>query len=310
MTTPRSAVYPDDLRKWDLAALAGALGFSAISDLNAALGSVDKLGYVLFALTDDDGKRRVISAPKPWLKALQRKAYRSVIMRIPISGFVHSCHGRGVITNAKQHVGNAYMTVMDVAGCYPSTTSRAVQKSFENAGVRAGVAGALTRLTTLHGFLPQGAPTSSSVLDVIFRPIDEALNQVALAYDAIFTRYVDDLAFSSVHSLAGLPREVSLLLRDFGYRSNPSKCRVWGPSNPHTVTGIVVTSTLTTSREFLGALSEHLTRLKHGNCRLTESQIRNKINWVSSLDPVRGRSLLRRLGRNSRPPGHSMPPLA
>ena len=164
------APYPSDLREWDLPTLADALGFSATSVMCAAIGSVDKWGYAPFVLTGEGGGRRVIHAPKRWLKEIQRETLRSVINHIPISDLTHSCRGRGVITNAKQHVGNAYVTLMDVADCFPSTKSRAVLESFESVGVRSSVAGTLTRLTTYRGLLPQGPPTSPAVRSETMSP--------------------------------------------------------------------------------------------------------------------------------------------
>jgi RNA-directed DNA polymerase len=300
MTNPNpAALSPADRRDWDLATLAVELEFSTTSELCAALGSIDSSGYSLFALTDERS-RRVISAPRRWLKALQRKANEKVFSGFWVSDSVYNCRGRGVIANAERHIGNNYLTVVDVNDCFPCTSTQAVLDAFATLGLRPAVAGALTRLTTYHGFLPQGPPTSPAVLNVVFRPIDEALADVARAYDAVYTRYMDDLAFSGNRPLGGLDRGVERVLRQFGYRGNSKKRRVWGPNDRHTVTKIVVNTKLNPEPEFLHALSMHLTRLEAGNCQLTEAQLRGKINWVTSLDKELGRSFAKRLDRRSR----------
>jgi RNA-directed DNA polymerase len=288
---------PADPRNWDLLSVALELGFTDVFALSAALGSADR-GYALFVPRGDEG-RRVISAPHKWLKALQRRALHSFIDQLPISESVYSCRGRGVIKNAEQHLDSKYMTVMDVAACFPSTRQHAICTSFVDAGVPLEVAGALTRLTTRHGFLPQGPPTSPAVLSIVFRPIDKALHEVAESYGALYTRYMDDLAFSGDHSLDGLAREAARILRRFGYRSNPDKRRVWGPDDQHTITKIVVNTSLNATQEFLDALTMHLAQLKKGECNLTTSQLRGKLNYVTDLKRLHGRELDSERRRNA-----------
>jgi RNA-directed DNA polymerase len=295
---------PVDRHDWDLAWLATGLGFSSTSELGAALGSIDRRGYNLFALTDHG--RRVISAPRPWLKALQRNANRAIFDQFPVSDSVYSRRGRGVVANAKLHLGNSYMTVMDVEDCFPSTSKAGVLHSLEDLGLPAAVAGALTRLCTYHGFLPQGPPTSPAVLNVVFRPIDEALIEVASAHDALYSRYMDDLAFSGMHPLKRLDRDVCRVLSRFGYGTNSAKRRVWGPADPHTVTKIVVSTSLNPTPEFLRALSAQLDSLEIGNCRLTYEQLRGKINWVKDVNQALGRSLEQRIARSNRVPSKNL----
>jgi hypothetical protein len=105
---------------------------------------------------------------------------------------------------------------------------------------------------------------------------------------------MDDLAFSGPIPLTGLDREISQVLRQFGYQINLSKRRVWGPSDRHTVTGIVVDTTLNPTPEFLRDLTRLLIGLNDGDCRLTATNIVGKINWVTSLNPVLGAALRRR----------------
>jgi len=205
-----------------------------------------------------------------------------------------------VVANAKRHLGSSYMTVMDVEDCFPSTSKAAVLNSLEALDLPAAMAGALTRLCTYHGFLPQGPPTSPAVLNVVFRPIDEALIEVASAHDAVYTRYMDDLAFSGMRPLKGLDGDVCRVLSRFGYGSNSAKRRVWGPADPHTVTTIVVSTTLNPTPEFLRALSAELDSLEAGSCRLTQDQLRGKINWVKDVNQALGHSLEQRVGRGTR----------
>jgi hypothetical protein len=291
----RAEPLPSDPQAWDLQRVAAELGFSDRAHLESALGAVHGRGYHIFSLPDGRGRHRVISAPHDWLKIIQRRAYDSVLRRLPISDAVYNRTGRGVIKNAEQHLGHAYLTIVDVADCFPSTSVETVRNGFLRWGVPSDVAGALTRLGTHRGFLPQGPPTSPAILDIVFSPIDERLLELAANYGATYTRYMDDLAFSGDQSLDGLHRRVSWALRDFRYKSNQRKCRVWGPNDPHTVTKIVVNTTLNPTPEFLEALTIHLCQLEAGNCRSTPAQLRGMVNWVSRLNPPLGQRLDARL---------------
>lgn len=288
----------DDPREWNVQQLASALGFSAVADLSDALGSINTFGYRLFVL-DQGRKKRVIASPRDWLKRLQRRANESLLANLPISSVVYSRPGRSVVQNARQHLHRRFMTVLDVADCFPSTSMSMVRRSLEGMGLREDVAGALTRLTTFRGFLQQGPPTSPAIQNVVFRPIDDALLELANSHSASYTRYGDDMAFSSDQPLHRLDRRAVRVLRRFGYGTNEAKCHVWGPSDRHTLTKIVVNSSLSATPEYLKSLGKLLSALRSGDCRLTDDQIRGKIAWVSALDPDLGRLLERRRRLNA-----------
>lgn len=173
-----------------------------------------------------------------------------------------------------------------------------VRGAFERIGVSASPAGALTRLVTHRGFLPQGPPTSPAVLDIVFDPIDAAFCQLAKEKDAVYSRYMDDLAFSGRSQLEKLSKDVVRRLRQFGYGTNPDKRRVWGPSDVHTITKIVLnTTSLNPTREYMSAIVSSLRQLKKGDCPLSRRQLKGMVSWVSMLNPTLGASLGAQLGR-------------
>jgi RNA-directed DNA polymerase len=278
--------------------LADALELSS-SQLHGAIRRSDTRGYNTFALIDDRGRRRVISAPRPWLKTLQRRLYDNVLQLIPISDAVYNRPGRGVVLNAEQHLSKDYLTIVDVKDCFPSTSSSLVKSRLSELGFSSEIAEAITQLTTHHGFLPQGPPTSPGILDIVFRPIDHALTSMAIERETKYTRYMDDLAFSSNEPLMGLIPMVNRLLGTNGYSSNPSKVRKFGPDEPHTITKIVINTTLNPTPEFLRALYEQLRRFENRKLISAES-LKGKIEWVRQLNPGLGRILLQQLANATR----------
>jgi RNA-directed DNA polymerase len=202
--------------------------------------------------------------------------------------------GRGVVDNAKRHLGQDHLVALDVSDCFPSTTVRQVRDAFERAGTIPAAAGALTRLATFGGFLPQGPPTSPVVLNLVFMPIDEALIGLALTYGATYTRYMDDLTFSGPEVLTDLLPKATAILKRFGYKVNASKTRSWGPADPHTITKIVLGTTLNPEPEFLADLVTILRKCEAGDTSVSLPEIRGKIDWIRQLNPSLAKPLLRR----------------
>ena len=291
-----------DRRTWDLNWLAHELGFDKIADMSRMVAAIDRRGYTLF-VDPKGGKRRVISAPREWLKDLQKRVYRGILSQLPISDCAFNAAGRGPIANAMKHVGKSYMTAVDIENCFPSTSVAKVSKSLRDLGLSETVTGTLTRLTTYHGFLPQGSPASDAVLNVVFRPIDAELSELAKRYGALYTRFTDDLTFSAGRPIRGLERSIARTLKDFGYRSSPAKLHVWGPADRHIVTGVAVNSRPRPTPRFMWCLSRDLDRYESGVGDLAENQIRAKINWVYDIDVSVGTALLARLEKAVRRSG-------
>lgn len=255
-------------------------------------------GYNQF-LHGDRGKRRVICAPRFWLKSLQSGLYERVLLKVPVSTRVFSQRGHDVIENAEQHLNQSHMVVLDIENCFPSTKHSMVRDALLRSGFENSAATLLTRLVTYKGALPQGPPTSPSILSVVFAPLDEELEWLAAEFGATYTRYMDDLCFSANRPLDLLARRAERAIRHAGYRVNPAKRRVWGPNDRHTVTKIIVSSSLHPNQDYLEALVHELGRLRHGEFRLSVNRLRGMIDWVARLDADLGFRLKTMLHENA-----------
>jgi RNA-directed DNA polymerase len=286
-------ISPDALT-WSLESISEALAMNPAT-LSAALAAISTRGYAPFVKVKGH-KRRVIHAPRPWLKKLQKRAYKEILLAVPVSEASYSRPGRGVVANAQVHLGNPHMTVLDVQDCFPSTSTQAINSAFQRLGASVTAAATLTRLITHRGVLPQGPPTSPAVLDVVFEPIDEAFRALARENDAVYSRYMDDLAFSGNKPLSGLSKEVAKKLRKFGYNTNPAKRRVWGPSDPHTLTNIVLkSSSLHPTQEYLSAVVYQIRLARRGDGTISHRKLEGMVSWVSMLDARLGSWLRARL---------------
>ncbi|MEW5991464.1 MAG: reverse transcriptase family protein [Chloroflexota bacterium] len=188
---------------------------------------------------------RTIRAPDQRTKALQRLILRRVLARLPAHVAVHGFeHARSIATNAREHTGRDVVVSIDLREFFATTSERRVRRFFRVVGWDRESAHVLSRLTTLGGGLPQGAPTSPRLANLVNIGLDTRLERLAQRGGATYTRYADDLTFSwptddprAVRRIIGGVRRV--VARD-GYELNDRKVRVMRRHQRQLVTGLVV----------------------------------------------------------------------
>jgi len=187
--------------------------------------------YCPFSRAKRDGGRRRIYAPSPDLKALQRTLLRRYLDRLPVHPAVTGFRpGFSVADHARAHLGQAVVVTADVEDFFDRTPAHRVRAFFRAQGWDAVAAAVLTGLCTFRGALPQGAPTSPALSNLVNVPLDEALSALARRSGGLYTRYGDDLAFSWPTGAvpSDLEANVRAELLALGYCLNPVKgWRVW-----------------------------------------------------------------------------------
>jgi len=203
------------------------------------------LNYRAFAINKRRGGTRRILAPSDELKSLQRKILRRLFQRLQAhpaaKGFER---GQSIATHARVHEGQAVVLTMDIADFFSSTSPTRVAEYLRIIGWNRPAAKLLVRLCTYDGGLPQGAPTSPRLSNLVNYRMDARLHAAAARYGATYTRYADDLTFSWPHDdrtvVARLRRVVRLIVEDTGYRIHGRKTRVMRRHQRQRVTGLVV----------------------------------------------------------------------
>jgi retron-type reverse transcriptase len=241
--------------------LVGRLGMTA-EQLEAT-----RPAYREFSIPKRSGGKRVILAPEPELKKLQR-----LILRRVLGGL--SCHrcalgferGKSIVTHANRHRGKAVVVRMDIRDFFPSTRALRVNDYFRWVGWTDDAATLLTRLCTHNDALPQGAPTSPRLSNLVNIRLDARLAALAKTFGATYSRYADDLTFSfdvdsreTIHNVLGLSK---LIVRDEGYELHQDKkLRVSRRHDRQVVTGLVVNEKVNLprrTRRRLRAVEHHL----------------------------------------------------
>jgi hypothetical protein len=153
--------------------------------------------YARFTIPKRRGGLRQIEAPSAELKALQRKVLRRLLNPLPqppeVTGFVR---GRSIVHNARPHVGRAVVINLDLADFFPGISAERVASAWRALSWDADASTILTRICTHDGRLPQGAPTSPALSNLVCRRLDRRLAALARHNRGSYTRYADDITLS------------------------------------------------------------------------------------------------------------------
>ncbi len=255
--------------------LAARLGISE-QELAAAT-----IRYHEFTIPKKGGGQRTILAPEPELKQVQRRIHRRLLALLvahpSVMGFER---GKSIVTNALTHVGKPIVVRMDIKNFFPSTNAKRVQKFFRKIGWDKDAARRLTELCTHNGGLPQGAPSSPRLANLVNYKLDTRLSRLAARFGAVYTRYADDLTFSfgsdSDAPVGNLITTTGRIVAEEGYRIHKrKKLSVRRRHQQQRVTGLVVNERVNLPRDTrrrLRAIEHHLATGRKAT--LTEQQMR------------------------------------
>lgn len=215
--------------------------------------------YREFTIRKRRGGIRTIRAPSTSLRILQSKLNQVLQAvyspRDSVHGFVRN---RGILSNAELHVGKRYVLNVDLEDFFPSINFGRVRGLFmaKPYEVPSAVASVLAQICCFDDQLPQGAPTSPVVSNMICSKLDAELQRLARTHRCMYSRYVDDITVST--SVEPFPSELGILessgevlvarighellatIVENGFRVNPNKVRLQRRSWHQEVTGLTV----------------------------------------------------------------------
>ncbi len=144
---------------------------------------------------------------------------------------------RSNISNAKPHQGKKYVFTTDLQEFYPNISSETVYNTFTNLKFSPHFSHWLTKLTTWKFELPQGTPTSTHIANLVFLPTDMKLISLCNENNITYTRYVDDLTFSSPVDFQNIIKDIIAIIQSDGFKLSRRKTKYQGKQ---TITGIEV----------------------------------------------------------------------
>jgi RNA-directed DNA polymerase len=200
-----------------------------------------KYFYRDFEIVKRNGKKRPISEPLPSLKEIQHWILKKILYNIPVSPFAKAYKPNiSLIENLKFHRNQPKVFTLDLENFFPSITIDSVEKIFSELGYSKSISDLLAKLCTRDGSLPQGAPTSPSLSNLIFVDADAMISDYCIQRKIRYTRYADDLSFSGDFDEKELFDKVNGIIEKMNFKINTAKTKLMTPGNRQTVTGIVV----------------------------------------------------------------------
>ncbi len=208
---------------------------------------------------DGTEKKRVIRPSLKELKKVQKKIKNNILAPIKLPKHIHGgVKKRSNISNAKPHQGNKYQFTTDLQNYYPSISHTQVYDTFLNLGYSNHYSSFLTKLTSWKYELPQGTPTSTHISNLVFLKTDFKLIELCNKHQIVYTRYIDDLTFSSPKCFKHLLNEILSIVIDGGFKVSYRKTKYDGNQN---ITGIDVYN------NFIDAPEKILQKVKEENTK-------------------------------------------
>lgn len=227
--------------------------------------------YRTFEIAKKGGGVRQIAAPHPTIKILQSKLntiFQAVYPAKPsVHGFVV---GSNIVTNARRHVRKRFVLNVDLKDFFPSINFGRVRGMLmaKPYNLEPRAATVLAQICCHDGELPQGSPVSPIVSNMICAKMDSQLHKLARNNKCIYTRYADDITFSTrlrrfPEALAhrdgpgwsgesiSLGEDLTNLIESNGFEVNPTKQRLQCGTGHQEVTGLTVNERPNVSKRFV-----------------------------------------------------------
>ena len=277
--------------------------------------SQDKL-YLSYPIKKRNGKFRWIDAPLSPLIEVQSKILYNILYKFKQH---KSCVGftknKSVRDGANTHLGSKVLLTMDLSNFFNSIKLNKVYEVMDHMAYKFRLKSKkkdriemeelhkISRLMTFKQQIPQGAPTSPALANLVAYKLDMDLYSLAIDNGCLYTRYADDLAFSSTDqkfNISTLIPKVADIVNKHSFDINYKKTKIRRPHNRMTVTGVVINDKLTVPRWRWRNFRAQLHNLKVDNAPISIElfqQLRGYAEWIRSLHPQRGQKFIQELGQ-------------
>jgi len=223
--------------------------------------------------------------------------------RKPVHGFIK---GRSAISNANRHEVRRFIFKLDIENFFSSISTNRVRGVLLSQGVSVQCAQLIVDLCTYNNELPQGAPTSPILSNMVCYQLDVELMRFAAEHNLRYTRFADDITFSGYNPPNALfdskippsgkihPSQISSKLQNLisscGFILNTEKLWLSGPSSRHEVTGLVVNKFTNVKRTFVRDIRSSLHHVEAKGIEIAEQEFNTRYKNKKSLrNVIRGK---------------------
>lgn len=264
--------------------------------------------YYDFYISKKSGGQRKISMPDEVLKEIQTLIKEKILSNIKISDSANGfTNNKSIITNAKVHLNQEKILNIDLKDFFPSIHKNRIFYIFKSiCAYNNKVSYCLTQLVTYKNSLPQGAPTSPILSNIVTYMMDIRLECLAKKFGVTYTRYADDITFSGKKDVINkrLLLYINNIVKECGFEINENKTRFAGKARRQEVTGLIVNNdTINVPKRYIKEIRQELYyinkygvkehRLKVGfENRYYRQHLLGKILFVKSINEKKGNELL------------------
>lgn len=252
------------------------------------------------------GGVRRYSEPKSELKRIQRRLDKLFKTVTYPSTSHYGIPGRSNITNALEHNKPKVLLNLDLKDFFPSIRRERVYRALvEEQECSPLVSSLITRLVTVNDQLPQGAPTSTDIANMVTFSLQRRLNGLAIQWGYKFTSYADDLSFSGKNYQEEFKSRIYLIIKDEKFALRNEKELIATKSGAQVVTGINITHSFGISREKRKKwrAENYNTQRDYTNQTIDEQVLqKSKITYLGRLIYIESvKNISKRLLSSSRP---------
>ena len=283
-------------------------------EFNSFKRVIENASYTEFSIPKKKGGKRAIESPNEYLSLIQKRLndyLQAVYYKIKptnVYGFIQSVKGEQstctIFSNAQNHVGKDYVLNIDLKDYFHSVTSIQVRDFFQSIRFNfyEELATCIALICCWKGRLPMGASTSPVVANLLSLKLDEQLIALASFYNLTYTRYADDLTFSSNEKISDeMILKIKTLIVGCEFEVNNKKVRLQSKYSQQTVTGIKVNIKTNVDRKYIRNIRAMLhdikvngiekATMKHFKSLLVDDQmmnafilkIRGKVDFVGQV---------------------------
>jgi hypothetical protein len=191
-------------------------------------------------------KPRIICAPNEELKEEHRRILREELSKVRLHecayGFVHD---RTICDNAMQHINSESILSVDMKDFFTNVTKEQVYQALVHRGFDREKSEYISKVCTRKGVLPQGAPTSPALSNIVAYEMDNKINKLCKEEGMKYTRYADDITLSAgnIEILLKAKPIIFSIINSFGWKVSGSKVHIvsrCNPEKPLEVTGVII----------------------------------------------------------------------
>ena len=250
--------------------------------------------YVEFNILKKSGKLRQINSPDKLLKRVQ--SLINILLQIIFESHSHYCSngfllGKDINRNAKPHTNKKFLLNLDIKDFFPSINFRRIKVVLELApfnliGEREKIAFLIANLGTYKNFLPQGSPISPLLSNIVTQKLDRKISKFCLKNRIKYSRYADDLSFSTNKDILNekFIHSITLIVEHENFKVNEEKTRLKTYRESQEVTGLIVNEKVNVKREYLQKVRAMLNNWEKGGLKFAEEIFRshqpyNEINY-------------------------------